>query len=380
MSMIKSTLQTLFNELEAPKLSRQFGQGWISGVFALLFSIISFCLVLILHYPDVLTVPEIRDQVDVPFIRNVLMLIIVCGFLLACISMILRQNKIFGLSAAGLLLLSIVLGGVATQKTAEFSGDMYLGLDWFILNLLITGILFLPLERMFRRVDQSVFRFEWREDLFYFLISSIFVQSLTFLSMLPAMTLLSFNMLISVKNLVAAQSVWLQFIEIMFLTDFVQYWLHRFFHQTPFLWKFHAVHHSAQAMDWLAGSRMHVMEIIVLRGLTIIPMYILGFSETAIYAYIIMVYLYATFVHANLKFDIEWLKPIIVTPRFHHWHHGVEKEAVDVNFSVHFPIFDRLFGTYYMPEKKWPAAYGIGGHPVPRGYIKQFLYPFSKKK
>jgi len=377
--MIKSTLQTLLNELEAPKLSRQFGKGWISGVLALLLGVISFCTVLILHYPEILTVPEIRSQVDAPFIRNVLMLVMVLGFLLACISMILRQNKIFGLSAAGLILLSIVLGGVATQKTAEFSGDIYFGLDWFVLNLLITGILFLPLERMFRRVDQSVFRIEWREDLFYFLISSIFVQSLTFLSMLPAMTLLSFNTLASVKSIVAAQPVWLQFVEIMFLTDFVQYWLHRFFHQIPFLWKFHAVHHSAQAMDWLAGSRMHVMEIIVLRGLTIIPMYVLGFSETAIYAYIIMVYLYATFVHANLKFDIEWLKPVIVTPRFHHWHHGVEKEAVDVNFSVHFPVFDRLFGTYYMPKDKWPAAYGIGGHPVPGGYIKQFLYPFSKK-
>jgi len=377
--MIRSTFQALLNELEAPALSRQFGTGWISGVLAILLGVISICTVLILHYPDVLTVPEIRSQVDVPFIRSLLMLVIVSGFLLSCISMILRQNKVFGLSAAGLILLSIVLGGVATQKTAGFSGDIYFGLDWFILNLLITGILFLPLERMFRRVEQSVFRFEWREDLFYFLISSIFVQSLTFLSMLPAMTLLSFNALVAVKNVVAAQPVWLQFIEIMFLTDFVQYWIHRMFHQIPFLWKFHAVHHSAQAMDWLAGSRMHVMEIIVLRGLTIIPMYVLGFSETAIYAYIIMVYLYATFVHANIKFDIEWLKPVIVTPRFHHWHHGVEKEAVDVNFSVHFPIFDKLFGTYYMPKGKWPAAYGIGGHPVPGGYIKQFLYPFSKK-
>jgi len=50
-----------------------------------------------------------------------------------------------------------------------------------------------------------------------------------------------------------------------------------------------------------------------------------------------------------------------------------------VNFAVHFPIFDRLFGTYYMPDKKWPSGYGVGGHPVPSGYIKQFMYPFSKK-
>jgi len=32
-------------------------------------------------------------------------------------------------------------------------------------------------------------------------------------------------------------------------------------------------------------------------------------------------------------------------PRFHHWHHGIEEEAIDVNFAIHFPWLDRLFGT-----------------------------------
>jgi len=164
----------------------------------------------------------------------------------------------------------------------------------------------------------------------------------------------------------------------MFLTDLVQYWLHRILHQVPFLWKFHAIHHSTQAMDWLAGSRMHFIEIIVLRSLTIIPMNVLGFSQTAIYTYLIIVYLYSTYLHANLKFDVEWVKPILATPRFHHWHHGIEKEAIDVNFSIHFPILDRIFGTYYMPKSKWPSAYGIKNHPIPSGYLKQFLYPFKK--
>ena len=77
----------------------------------------------------------------------------------------------------------------------------------------------------------------------------------------------------------ASQPIWLQFIEIMVLTDLTQYWVHRVFHRVPFLWSFHAVHHSAQTMDWLAGSRMHVVEIVVLRGITVIPMYALGFRR-----------------------------------------------------------------------------------------------------
>jgi sterol desaturase/sphingolipid hydroxylase (fatty acid hydroxylase superfamily) len=256
-----------------------------------------------------------------------------------------------------------------------------MGLDWFVLNILFTGLLFVPLEKIFGRLsDQPLFRNEWREDLFYFLLSSVLVQSLAFLSLAPSMALLQHTgNLDNIRKILANQPFLLQVLEIMVLTDFVQYWFHRAFHQIPFLWGFHAVHHSAKKMDWLAGSRMHIMEIIGLRSFTIIPMYVFGFSESALHFYILMVYLNATFIHANVRFNLEYLKQIIVTPRFHHWHHGIEKEAIDVNFSIHFPLFDKLFGTYYMPPNQWPSDYGVGGHPVPNGYWKQFLYPFKRK-
>lgn len=77
---------------------------------------------------------------------------------------------------------------------------------------------------------------------------------------------------------------------------------------------------------------------------------------------------------------LTWLDRWIVTPRFHHWHHGVEKEAIDVNFAVHLPLFDRLFGTYHTPaDGRWPEGYGIAGHPVPKGFCGQFAYPFRSK-
>src|SRR6185436_18775382 len=144
------------------------------------------------------------------------------------------------------------------------------------------------------------------------------------------------------------------------------------------LWRFHAVHHSAQCMDWMAGARMHFLEILILRGTTVIPMIVLGFSPGAVNAYLLIVYLYATFVHANLGFRFGFLEKFLVTPRFHHWHHGIEKEAIDVNFAVHFPILDWIFGTYFLPKDRWPDGYGISGHPVPKGYVAQFKYPFSK--
>lgn len=371
-------LQSLIKELESEKEQKTIGSGWISGVFALLFALLSLLSVFILHYPDILTTQPIRQAIDPTLFRSLVYAFIITGFLLASISLILRQNKIFGMSAMILIFVSIILGGSAAQASMT-STNMSIGLDWLLINLLLTGLIFLPIERLFRRIEQSVFRFEWKDDLLYFAVGSLFVQTLTFLSMYPTQSILSSFDLSALHQTISSQPLVLQLIEVMFLTDFVQYWLHRALHKVPFLWKFHAVHHSTKAMDWLAASRMHFLEIIVLRALTVIPMYVLGFDASAIYIYIIIVYLYSTYIHANVRFDIEFLKPFIVTPRFHHWHHGIEKEAIDVNFAIHFPIFDRLFGSYHMPKGRWPEGYGIKGD-MPKGYLKQFVYPFSKSK
>jgi sterol desaturase/sphingolipid hydroxylase (fatty acid hydroxylase superfamily) len=96
-------------------------------------------------------------------------------------------------------------------------------------------------------------------------------------------------------------------------------------------------------------------------------------------AYIALVYVYASLVHANLRGDFNTLGRWLVTPRYHHWHHGLEAEAVDVNFAVHFPLLDRLFGTYHFPPSRWPQAYGVP-EAVPNGYWAQFAYPFRRSR
>jgi sterol desaturase/sphingolipid hydroxylase (fatty acid hydroxylase superfamily) len=177
---------------------------------------------------------------------------------------------------------------------------------------------------------------------------------------------------------VASQPVVLQFVAVMLLTDFAQYWFHRAFHRVPFLWGFHAVHHSARSMDWLAGARMHFVEIVALRGLTSLPLLTLGFSPAVMQAYVGFVFIYSTVVHANLRGDFNHFGQVIVTPRFHHWHHAIEPVAVDKNFAIHFPWLDRLFGTYHLPASEWPSGYGVP-EAVPHGYRAQFAYPFRRR-
>ena len=111
-------------------------------------------------------------------------------------------------------------------------------------------------------------------------------------------------------------------------------------------------------MDWLAGSRLHLLDVILTRGLTYVPIFVLGFSERALMVYVFIVAAQATFIHANVRWEFRSVRKLFATPAFHHWHHSAEREAIDKNFAVHTPIWDILFGTYYLPDR-WPTAYGL---------------------
>ena len=377
--MVSRFRQLLRNELEAPEEERPFGSGWLSGVAALILSVGGGALQVCMLFPGMLTIPQLRATYNaIPF-HIVLYTILIAAFGLAMVSLVLRASKLLGFTAIMLVLITTLLGNFIAPDDNTAHG-IFFGLDWFMLNILFTGALFIPVERLFpRRAEHGLFRLEWREDLFYYFISSLMVQVLTFLSLLPSNEILTHTRWQDFRGMIGGQPLLLQFIEIMVLTDLVQYWVHRSFHRIPALWNFHAVHHSARILDWMAGARMHVIEIVCLRGITVIPMMVMGYAQGAVHAYILTVYIYATLIHANINWSPARLSGILVTPRYHHWHHGIEKEAIDVNFAIHFPLFDRLFGTYYMPEDIWPRGYGIGNHPVPSGYIPQLLYPLRRK-
>lgn len=258
---------------------------------------------------------------------------------------------------------------------------MFFGVDFFAVNMIATGLMFAPIERIFPHLSkQRLFRTEWREDLFYYLVSSMLVQFITFLALAPSSYVNThFGWLDHTRSAVGSLPWPVQFLLAMILTDLAQYWFHRLFHRVPFLWGFHAVHHSAKAMDWLAGARMHFVEIVLLRGVTSLPLLTLGFAPSVMQAYVGMVYVYASLVHANLRGDFNVLGKFVVVPRFHHWHHAIEAEGVDKNFAIHFPILDRLFGTHYFPDSQWPSGYGVPER-VPNGYLAQMKYPFVRQQ
>jgi lathosterol oxidase len=360
--------------------SQAFGQGWISGVFSVASGAIGLGTVLCFRFPQWLTMPELRGRYPLVYIRALLYVVLVAAFLLGTASVWLRHNKALGLTGIGFVLIAALLGGSQVPLDGEIPSGGLFGLDWFLLNLILFSAVYVPLERLFaRHPEQPVFRRGWRTDLMYFFLNSLLVQALTLLTLSPAMVFFDWARVPRVVALVGSAPLVLQVAGAILLADFTQYWIHRAFHFVPALWRIHAVHHSAEAMDWLAGSRLHLADAIPTRALTYVPIYVLGFSQPAIVAYVIVVVFQATFIHANVRWAFRPLRSLIATPCFHHWHHSAERVALDKNFAVHTPIWDRLFGTYYLPDR-WPERYGLAdGSSMPEGFFRQFVHPFRPR-
>jgi lathosterol oxidase len=356
---------------------RGLGSGWISGVVAVFLGATAAGAVLVLHFPDLLTTEDLRDRYSLPLLRGLIATVIGLAFLASCLNLLLRRRKALGLAGLALTLAAVLAGGADVEIRGTLDGGVHLGLDWFLLNLLVFAVVFVPLERAFAlRPDQRVLRPGWSTDLAYFFANHVGVQVLTFLSLWPATTLARAPGLERVAAVASSQPVWLQVIELMVLADLVQYAVHRAFHRVPALWRFHAIHHSIREMDWLAGSRLHLVDVVVTRALVVIPAFVLGFAEPALYLWLVIIATHSVLNHLNLRFRAGWLEKLVVTPRFHYWHHAVR--PVDRNFAVHFPWIDRLFGTHHLPEA-WPEELGIAGHPVPPGFAGQFAWPFRRR-
>ncbi len=381
MKPFHETRQKIRDELESPAAKRVFGSGWASGVLGIALSLAGLLLVISMCTPgQLLTTPQITPLQENHWFRIGVLLLLVGGFASSVVSLALREAKILGTTGVLLALVATIIGQSIANAHSSHALPIYFGLDWFALNVLFTGLIFIPIERLRpQNPIQPIFRDEWREDVFYVLVSSLMVQALAFLPQAPGKFVGELSTLGAMRDWVGSLPLLVQIPIIMFAADFFQYWAHRAFHRIPWLWNFHAVHHSAQNMDWMSGARMHFVEILIIRSITAIPVLALGFTPLAIELYVLLAYVYTTLIHANIGWRFPLVDRLFVTPQFHHWHHGADKEAIDVNFAIHFPILDRLFGTHHLPKDKWPTSYGIEGHPVPKGYWAQLIYPFRRK-
>lgn len=160
------------------------------------------------------------------------------------------------------------------------------------------------------------------------------------------------------------------------LFDFLSYWTHRWAHEVPFMWRFHAVHHSPEHMDWVSGFRIHPFD-----GVLIAPgfFFLLGAGFDVELAGIFAVFqiILGIFFHANVRVRWRFLDRVACNPEFHHWHHANEDDSIGHNYGAGLPWWDLAFGTFFMPTKaakRRPQHYGISEH-MPRHMLGQLAYP-----
>ncbi len=250
--------------------------------------------------------------------------------------------------------------------------------DFFNLtNLLITLLIFLPLERFLpMQPAQKIFRQAWKNDLVYALFNGVIIRSGVTVVILAALAARHWVPQ-TLRAALSSQPLWLQFIEVLLIADLGFYAAHRGFHRIPWLWRIHQIHHSIEALDWLAGTRVHPLDQIITKTASLAPVFMLGFSPRAVLAFSVLYQWQSVFLHANLRVGFGPFRLLLASPTFHHWHHCNDRAAFDKNFAGQLPFIDALFGTLHLPEGRLPETYGID-QKIPQTYIPQLLHPLVR--
>lgn len=357
----------------------RLGRGKIGSYLSSLMGGLALGAVVCFHFPQYLTTPEFREIYPVQTLRVLINVFIAASVGLALLGIVLGYRGRAPLLGFTFSLGASLLGAGSVEYQIPVVQKQLISFDWFLLDLLILSFIFVPLERIFAlKKNQLIFREQWRLDLLYFFINHFLLQVLLVVTFIvvekPIESIRDWAQPLNISTL----NPIFQFALIVLAVDFVQYWVHRAFHRFPILWRIHAIHHSSKVMDWLAGSRLHLLDIIVTRAALLIPLHSLGFSITSLQSYLVFAAFQTVYIHSNTRLEWKGLRWVLTTPAFHHWHHSSENNAIDKNFSVHLPLYDCLFGTLYFPKGQWPNRFGLAHEELPTDYAKQFFYFLNK--
>lgn len=239
----------------------------------------------------------------------------------------------------------------------------------------ILACIFIPLERLLPlHPEQRTLRRDWLNDVVYVLVNGIVIRA--GFTVVAAILMLGFTHLVGPNPIywTATLPIWAQVILAIIIADIGYYAAHRICHTVPALWKFHAVHHSIEEMDWLATHRVHPVDQIFSSTLSLLPVWCMGFSLEALVLHQAIYHVHALLLHSNLRIKFGPLKWLLASPEYHHWHHANEHDAYNHNFAAQLSIIDVIARTVFMPTKRQPKSYGLN-EPMPRLYHLQMIHP-----
>lgn len=170
---------------------------------------------------------------------------------------------------------------------------------------------------------------------------------------------------------------WPQLVVYLLAADLMMYWTHRLFH-TMSLWRYHAIHHAPEHLDWTSATRFHPVNIFFHSVLADSVLILLGIAPEVLVFVAPFNVAMSAFVHANLDWTLGPFRYVIAGPVFHRWHHTDYRCGGSKNFAPTFPVLDLVFGTFYMPKGELPDRYGVHDKAFPQDLAGQMMYPFRK--
>ncbi|HEX3773265.1 MAG TPA: sterol desaturase family protein [Polyangiaceae bacterium] len=177
----------------------------------------------------------------------------------------------------------------------------------------------------------------------------------------------------------------LQFLLFFVTHDFYIYWFHRLQHKSSVLWKIHEAHHSVDDVDWLSGTRSHVLEIIINQTIEFAPIALLGAAPEVAILKATVDAIWGMYIHSNLNVRAGRWQYVLNGPEMHRWHHARDLPIPGKNYGTKLAIWDWIFGTAHLPPEK-PPRYGLDEPAYPKrgffAYVQQHVYsvPFFARR
>lgn len=173
--------------------------------------------------------------------------------------------------------------------------------------------------------------------------------------------------------------LWMSIIAVGVIFDFGLYWMHRWSHRSPLLWRFHQPHHSPERLYWLNGERRHIVSALILASPGLLVAAVLGAPQTALAAWFAILPVHLAFQHANIDYTLGPARRLLGVAEMHRWHHKREYEDAQVNFGEVLLIWDWLFGTAHDDRRGVRAGeLGLSDPTYPRGFWSQHLAAFTR--